>query len=391
MALVHRRHEQPLTEFLYRKAVHDKVPLSGTFELSPVCNLSCRMCYVRKSVQEVQNSQRPIMTKEEWLETARQMQKEGTLFLLLTGGEPLLWPGFFDLYEQLHEMGFQISINTNGTLIDEEAVRRFRKHAPVRLNITLYGASDDTYYRLCGVHGMYARVVRGIRMLKEAGIQVRINVSVTPLNAKDIDPILAFADSLDISAQASTYMFPPVRRSTYTCGHNDCRFTPEEAARYQMHIYAGQSDEKSYQTYLRQVLLGSGHPLGLEEDCIDPMDGKVRCRAGKASFWITWDGYMNMCGMVNSVHSDLRKLGFHQAWQEVVSLTQQMKLSGTCAHCSNQKICHSCAAMAAAETGKTEGIPSYLCRMVDEMKKIAAEQIQPAEENISTFSEEGSL
>lgn len=85
MALVHRRHEQPLTEFLYRKAVHDKVPLSGTFELSPVCNLSCRMCYVRKSVQEVQNSQRPIMTKEEWLETARQMQKEGTLFLLLTG------------------------------------------------------------------------------------------------------------------------------------------------------------------------------------------------------------------------------------------------------------------------------------------------------------------
>ena len=141
----------PLTEFLYRKAAHTKTPLSGTFELSPVCNFSCRMCYVRKTAAEVAASPRPIMTLDRWLELARQARDAGMLYLLLTGGEPLLWPDFWPLYEQLHDMGFVISINTNGSLIDQAAVERLTKRPPMRMNITMYGASDETYFKLCRV------------------------------------------------------------------------------------------------------------------------------------------------------------------------------------------------------------------------------------------------
>ena len=45
--------EPRISKYLFAKASKSKIPLSGTFELSPCCNLDCRMCYVRKTKQEV--------------------------------------------------------------------------------------------------------------------------------------------------------------------------------------------------------------------------------------------------------------------------------------------------------------------------------------------------
>ena len=80
----------PLTEKLYQKAAKEKIPLNGTFELSPVCNFACRMCYVRKTVKEVEAQSHRMLTLEQWISLAEQARKEGMLYLLLTGGEPLL-------------------------------------------------------------------------------------------------------------------------------------------------------------------------------------------------------------------------------------------------------------------------------------------------------------
>ena len=64
---------------------------------------------------------------EEWLHIANQLQEIGTLFILLTGGEPLLYPDFKELYIRLKEKGFILTINTNATLIDDETVRLFQR------------------------------------------------------------------------------------------------------------------------------------------------------------------------------------------------------------------------------------------------------------------------
>lgn len=45
--------EPRLTQYLFDRASRTLTPLSGTFELSPVCNLACKMCYVRKTPAEV--------------------------------------------------------------------------------------------------------------------------------------------------------------------------------------------------------------------------------------------------------------------------------------------------------------------------------------------------
>ena len=85
--------EPVIFKYLSAKAARNRIPLSGTFELSPCCNLDCRMCYVRKSHKEVMDFGGE-KTVEQWLELARECKEAGMLFLLLTGGEPFLYKGF---------------------------------------------------------------------------------------------------------------------------------------------------------------------------------------------------------------------------------------------------------------------------------------------------------
>ena len=70
------------------------------------------------------------------------------LFLLLTGGEPLLFPDFKTLYRRLRNLGMILTINTNGTLLDEAWADFFATYPPRRINITLYGADAASYDRL---------------------------------------------------------------------------------------------------------------------------------------------------------------------------------------------------------------------------------------------------
>ena len=193
MNKIETRVEPHITSYLFNKASKQVIPLSGTFELTPMCNFSCKMCYVRKTAAEVKSHQRKGLTLEQWLDIAKQVKEEGTLFLLLTGGEPLSWPNFWELYEELIRMGFLISINTNGSLIDEKAIERFTRMPPVRINITLYGASDETYERLCGVEHMFSRVDSAISGLQRCGVTVKLNGSLTPYNVCDLDACVEYA------------------------------------------------------------------------------------------------------------------------------------------------------------------------------------------------------
>ena len=366
---------RPLTDYLYAKASRMHIPLNGTFELSPVCNFACRMCYVRKTQKEVQDSPRKILTLDDWRRIAHEAKEAGMLELLLTGGEPLLWPDFWTFYDELTDMGFLISINTNGSLIDEQAISRFRNKPPQRINITLYGASDETYQRLCGISGVFAKVDAAIRGLMEEGITVKLNCSLTPENAEDIDWIVDYAKERNTVLSIATYMFPPVRRDPARIGENE-RFTPEESSYYMMRYLRRNRGEERYQGYLRSILKGYAEPLGLETDCIDPTDGKIRCRAGKASFWITWDGWMLPCGMMTQPKIELKEQSFSEAWEQLTKAAANVRLSSLCDQCSNREVCHPCAAIAYAETGEFSGIPTYRCQAIQQMCKIASEDIK---------------
>ena len=159
--------EPRLSAYLHARACAKGIPLAGNFELTARCNFNCRMCYVHLTPEE-QRRRGAELTADEWLAIAEQARSQGMLFLLLTGGEPLIRADFRYLLTELKKMGLMVSINSNASLIDDDWLDFFRHEPPSRMNITLYGGCNETYERLCG-RPMYDRVVHNIRALKALG------------------------------------------------------------------------------------------------------------------------------------------------------------------------------------------------------------------------------
>ena len=85
---------------LFQRSAERHVPVNGSIEVSPLCNMNCDMCFIHLSREEMEAHGR-LRTAEEWLSIAEQMKEARVLFLLLTGGEPLLYPGFQELSQEL--------------------------------------------------------------------------------------------------------------------------------------------------------------------------------------------------------------------------------------------------------------------------------------------------
>lgn len=353
-----------VSDYLFRKASINRIPLSGSFELSPVCNFACKMCYVRKTPAQIRDEGKQIKHWSEWLELAKQCREAGMLYLLLTGGEPFLYPEFEKLYRSLHEMGFVLSINTNGTMIDEKTIEWLKKAAPSRVNITLYGASPETYQRICGNVAGYEKAVSAILGLKEAGIPVVINASMIPENAEDIEKIAAFGKEHGLNTRISTYMFPPVRRERQ---EDDSRFSAEAAADMYMRKIKCQQPPEIYQQELKQLLETAGKENEKEnEEHWGVAEEYMKCRAGRSSFWISWDGTMSACGITPfPVVKYPFEEPFLDCWKELTGKVRTTPVLKGCAGCEKKEICNPCVAMIYAETGGVNCRSSYMCELAD--------------------------
>ena len=363
-----------ITEYLHTKAARLGIPLNGTFEVTPLCNMNCRMCYVRMD-REQQEAIAPLRTAEEWLELGRTAKERGMTYLLLTGGEPFLRPDFRQIMQGLHRMGFVLSINSNGTMIDEKTVEWLKETPPIRINITLYGASDETYGRLCRNPRGFTQVTKAIHLLKEAGILVKLNCSLTPYNAEDLEQIFAFAEKEELVVQATSYMFPPLRRDASKVGWND-RFSAEESAIQEAWINVYQNGREAYLKHMESEEMASLSG-DIEEDCMPvdeefPGNGdsekkegeRIRCRAGKCSFWVTWDGRFLPCGMLPGENAlNVFEAGFDAAWEQAKAEAAAIRLPARCSTCSLKDKCRACAATVYTESGNYHDVPVYRCQM----------------------------
>ncbi|MDO4491089.1 MAG: radical SAM protein [Lachnospiraceae bacterium] len=378
--------EPQVTDYLHRKAAAKGIPLNGTFELTPCCNMACRMCYVRMTEQE-RRAAGELISAKDWLTLAEQAREKGMLYLLLTGGEPFLRRDIREIIEGLHQMGFVLTMNTNATLIDETVMEWLVKVPPTRMNITLYGASDATYERLCGNPRGFTQATHAIRLLKEAGINIKINCSVTPYNKEDLEELFEYCRREGLNWQPTSYMFPPLRRDEDSIGIND-RFSPEEAAYYSAKLEALNYGKERYIAMVE----GRGElPAPPMDDCLDTdAEGTgISCRVGRCCFWVTWQGIIMPCGMFPSSYGTQLRIGsesgvsFAEAWDTIHSQAMAIRLPAKCSSCELKGICHPCAAMCVTETGHFDRVPEYRCQMSQAYRdqcRILAEELKNQKE-----------
>lgn len=350
-----------ITDRLWSRSASMRVPLSGAFELLPLCNLRCKMCYVRKSAADVLAAG-GLIPAGQWLEWALQAKEEGLLNPLLTGGEPFLRPDFQEIMAGMQEMGLQVTINSNGTMIDEAMAKWLGRHKPVRINITLYGGSEKSYQELCGDADAFCRVRHAVEWLKSYGVPVKFNTSITPQNVDELEDIIRYAKQMESPIQVASYMFPPVRRDADMVGKNE-RLTPEEAGFVRVKADWLQNDLLWFKKQARRFSRFVPVTKEMQERQKEKEPQKMHCRAGRCTFWLDWQGNIGNCGMYSSASLPMGKRTFAEAWKEIVEQTNAVRYSPVCTNCPNFSICHPCIAMVKNECGTTDGRPEYLCRM----------------------------
>lgn len=337
--------EPRLSTYLHSRAIEKGIPISGTFELTSRCNFRCEMCYVHDECHG-----RDKLSTEQWLSLAEDAKKAGTLFLLLTGGEPLLREDFPYLYTELKKMGFMVSINTNGSLL-HKYFELFQKYPPVRVNVSLYGADDETYEGLCKIKS-FSQVLDNVKKLKEIGISVKFNTVFTNRNSHQYKEIIDIAESLNIPLSTTAYAYPQVRLDK-DFGENTGRMSPLEAAQCTFNCDKYRFRNRDFSERAKRIL----------EEPDDEKCDRVSCRAGRAAYWITSEGIMQPCGLLPKIQINVLEEGFENAWNQLVVQVKEIRLPKKCVTCQYSKICNACAAMCFAETGHFDQVPDYICQL----------------------------
>lgn len=349
---------------LINQARRKRIPIAGQFELTSRCNLKCSMCYVARPAndKEVLHKER---SAEEWINLAREARDAGMLYLLLTGGEIFIRPDFKQIYEEISKMGLVVDLYTNATMITPEIAKWLGKIPPSRVGITLYGSSPETYKKVCGNASAYEDAIHGIDLLLAEGINVWLKTTVIKDNAKDFDELARFAESRGVQFGIVNYISP--RRDGCNTCHESLRLSPSDLNEYEIcaneyfnnksndTLNMEESNDCSFETLSEMDYS--------EETLISDTQDAFKCPSGKCAFWVTWDGRMTPCSLMNEPFALSFEKGFDIAWKELQQLSLTVPVCEECAQCELRDHCMTCPARLLSETGSFTKTAKYLCEL----------------------------
>ena len=358
--------DNALERYLFARADRTGVPLKATLELTPLCNLACRMCYLRHEPGEVRDKG-GLLPPDFWRGLIPALREAGTLFVALIGGEIFTLPWLEELYTELHRSGFYLNFTTNGVLLADGVPDWLISHKPRYTTVSLYGTTDETYRRLTGAEHGFTRTVAGIENLLCAGIPTKLNALIGPENVGELAEIARFAKERELPLLATAYQFPNGVRNTCT-GYR--RLEPEAAARAELELRRLTRNPQAFADWLAWM---QSPPFP------EPERGRrFRCRAAGSTVWISWRGRLSACGMLEEPSVDLRDgTPFPEALRRLREQTAAVTLSEDCATCAKHSHCSVCPAMLYTESGSFDRVPHYLCRFTKELIRLASEEPIP--------------
>ncbi len=157
------------------------------FQLTDRCNLRCRHCYIGDSLHQ-------DLPHDTILAILKEFEKIQGLRLLLSGGEPLLHPHFWEINEVLRDYAFRSVLLSNGALITKAIAKRLRVH---EVQVSLDGMKEG--HEAIRGEGTFIKTLSAIDYLQEAGIGVSIATMIHRGNLTEFDSLASLMLSKKIS------------------------------------------------------------------------------------------------------------------------------------------------------------------------------------------------
>lgn len=322
----------------------ERVPVSGSVELTRRCNLRCIHCYAGPAPAADAAAE---LSTADWHRLLDEVSHAGCLYLLLTGGEPLLRRDFREIYRHAKENGLLVTLFTNATLIDDAIADFFAEYPPRSIEISLYGAGPAVHDAITGVPGSFQEGLKGIQRLLSRRLPVWLKSMLMNLNRDEIPRLRELAAGLGLRFRIDPLLFP---RFDHDPGPMGLRVSPEEAV-------AAEFDDPEELRRWRDHLRGHVAPPIL--------DSLYQCNAGRTTFHITPAGRLQPCLMADRLGYDLRRGDFTSGWVGVMPRLLEIPAGADqpCRSCRHRQSCTYCPAQFGLETGAEDRPAPYVCEI----------------------------
>ncbi|MFH0942483.1 MAG: radical SAM protein, partial [Chloroflexota bacterium] len=162
------------------------------WELTRSCNLLCAHCRASANGSGGDGE----LTTEECYRVIDEIAAVASPILILTGGEPLMRPDFFEIAGYASKRGLRVVIGTNGTVITPEIAVRLKAVPVARAGISLDFPNAEEQDKFRGKAGAFQAALDGINHIRNAGIEVQINSTITRLNVHHLNDLLSLAQEV---------------------------------------------------------------------------------------------------------------------------------------------------------------------------------------------------
>jgi len=352
---------------------------SVSWNLTQRCNLECAHCYM--SAHAGADTRGELSTAE-----CRRVMDEiaavnPNVFLILTGGEPLLRRDIWQVADFAAEKEFTTVFGTNGVLLREREARLMREHGVLGASISLDSTDRVKHDAFRRLPGAWDAAVRATRVLSDEGLDFSLHMSVTDWNVKDVPPMIDLARQL--GAKVLNFFF-----LVRTGRGRD--LTDIDAAAYEeilTFLAKAQGAGQGPPSFVRRMLgmaetppaegfedpwstpIGRADGLLIRAKCaphfrrilwqLNPSSPLLKnyahgsCPAGKYYCRITPEGDVTPCPYMPVSAGNLRATGFADLWRSapVFNDLREPTLGGRCGACEFSRICGGCRCRAYATHG----------------------------------------
>lgn len=332
-----------------------RTPLEGMIELTRLCSLKCKHCYIGDARWVRDPAELTTAELKALLDT---LHARGTLWLCFTGGEALARKDFMEIWRYAKGRGFILTLFTNATLISRRMAEFLKANPPFRVEVSIYGASEETYERVTLVKGSYRRFLAGVDNLRATGLSWSLKTVLIQDNAAELDAMRHMAEAWGVKFKFDGNINPSIGDGR-TGGKAPCatRLSPETVASVEHRDPGRQAAvEALVEEQGAHARSGRGELL-------------FSCGAGKNSFYINASGSLQMCILTGHRGVALRAGGqtiderFAHGWSRFDEIRKiKRRADSPCRTCDIALLCESCPGFAQLEHGDEHAAVAWLCR-----------------------------
>jgi radical SAM protein with 4Fe4S-binding SPASM domain len=341
----------------FSRAIHERhfggrAPVEVSIEVTRRCPLECLHCYNNLPMNDA-TARSQELTLEEHCKLLDELVDAGCLWILYTGGEIFGRKDFLDIYTEAKKRGFLVTLFTNGTLITPRIADYLADWRPFAIEITLYGATRETYEKLTQVPGSYDRCMRGIRLLLDRGLPLKLKTVPTTINKHEVYEMQRLAEE-EFHVE---FKFDPLVNPRIDCSQSPLavRLSPEDAVSLEF------IDPRREKEYRRLAEYDRSSPTGTKQE-----GTKVYgCGGGHRGCAVDPTGVMSICVLSHQEGYNIRSGSFMQGWEGPLLeiRNRERKRATICSRCRIQTLCSMCAANGELENGDAESPVDFLCQV----------------------------